>query len=100
MEDLTTIEMNVVYSRQNARHVEDFSIQVSQIAHNKNEDGLDDTHLVGKTSEETREEAQNDADECTTERNHNKGGETRQNVGGFDVFCADTNKGAKHLYKT
>lgn len=77
--------------------MEDFSIQVSQIAHNKNEDGLDDTHMVGKTSDETREEAPNDADKSTTERNHNKGGETRQNVGVFDVFLAHTNVGVKHV---
>lgn len=77
--------------------MKDFSIQVSQVAHDKDEDGLDDTDVVGKASNETRKEAPNDADKCTTERNHNEGGETGQNICIFDIFLAHTHVGVEHV---
>lgn len=77
--------------------MEDFSVQVSQIAHHENEDGLDDANVVGKTGDETREEAPNDANKSTANRHHNKGGETRQNVGVFDVFLAHADVGVEHV---
>lgn len=57
--------------------MEDFSVQVSQIAHDKNENRLDDPNVVGETGNETGEEAPNNADQRATDRNHNERSETR-----------------------
>lgn len=39
--------------RQNTTHMEYFSIQIRQIGHHENEDGFNDTYMIGETGHQT-----------------------------------------------
>ena len=63
--------------RQNAGHVEYFSVEVGQVAHDEDEDGLDDEHVIGEPGDEAGEEAPNDANQRPAQRHHQERGESR-----------------------
>lgn len=77
--------------------MEDFCIQVSQIAHDEDEDWLDNTDVVGEARDETGQKAPDDADQRTAERHHQEGSKTGQNVGVFDIFDAHADVSVKHI---
>lgn len=47
--------MKKVYLRQDAGHVEDLCVQVGEVGHHKNKNGLDHPDLVGEASDKSRE---------------------------------------------
>lgn len=77
--------------------MENFRIEVSQVAHDKNKDGLDDTDMIGEAGNETGQEAPNNAYERTSERDHKEGGKARQNIRVFDIFLAHAHVGVEHV---
>jgi len=56
--------------------VKDFSVEVGQVTHNKDEDRFNDTDVVRKTGYKPREEAPNDADQGTAQGHNGERGET------------------------
>ncbi len=63
-------------SREDAGHVEDFRVQISQVAHDEDENGLDNTNVIGEARDETSKEAPDDADQGATDGHNKEGGET------------------------
>lgn len=60
--------------------MKNFGIEVGQVCHHKDEDRLDDPNLVRETGDETGGEAPNDADDSASNRHHNEGRKTRQDL--------------------
>lgn len=56
-----------MHLRQNAGHMEDFCVEVGQVGHYEYEDGLDDSHLVGVTRDQTRQQPPEDANKGSAE---------------------------------
>ena len=82
---------------QNARHVEYFSIEVGQVAHDENKDGLDDAHVIREPSHKPSQEAPNDADERPTQRHHQKRRESRQDVLVPDILWTQLHVSIEHI---
>lgn len=77
--------------------MENFSIEVSQVAHDKNKDGLDDTDVIGESGNKAGQEAPNNAYQRTSKGHHKEGGKTRQNIRVFDIILAHTHVGVEHV---
>ena len=77
--------------------MEDFRIQVSQVAHDEDEDGLNDADVVGETGDETGEEAPDDADQSAANCDDEEGGKAGQNVRVLDIFHTHADVSVEHV---
>ena len=77
--------------------MEDLGVEVGQVAHDEDEDGLDDAHVVGEARDESGEEAPDDADRRAAQRHHQKVGQPRQHVRGADVLLAHADVRVEHV---
>jgi len=83
--------------RQNAGHVENFSVEVGQVAHDEDEDRFDDEYVVGESGDEPGEETPDDADERSTQRHYQERGEPGQNVRVLNVLLAHFHVSVEHV---
>ena len=68
--------------------MEDLGVEVAEVGHDEDEDGLDDAHLVREAGNQPRGEAPDDADDRAADRHHEEGREARQQIRGQDVTGA------------
>lgn len=77
--------------------MEDFSVEVRQIAHDENEDRLDNSDVVREAGHESSEEAPDDADQSAANCHDEEGSKTGQYVRVFDVFHAHADVLVEHI---
>ena len=79
--------------------MENFSIQIRQVSHGKDEKRFQNSGMVGKSGDKTCDVAPNDANEGTTKSDDKEAGEAFENILVSDVFSANFNVRFKHLIK-
>jgi len=77
--------------------VKDFSVEVSQVTHNKDENWFNDPNLIRKTSYKSRDESPNDADQGTAKSHNGERGKAFQDFGIFDILHSHFAVAFKHF---
>lgn len=77
--------------------MEDLSIEVGQIRHDKDEDGFYNSDLVCVPGDKTCKETPQDANDGATKRHHKEWSKSGQNVCAQDVDGAHLCIGLKHV---
>ena len=77
--------------------MEDLSIEVGQISHDKDEDGFYNSDLVSVPGDKTCKKAPQDANDSATKSHHKEWSKSCQNVCVQDVVGAHLCVGFKHV---
>ena len=85
--------------RHDARQMENFSIQIGQVSHGEDKKRFQNSGMVGKSGDKTRDVAPNDANEGTTKCDDKEACEAFEDILMSDVISANFHVGFKHLIK-
>lgn len=83
--------------REDAGHLECLCADVGHIAHEEDEDWLNDHHSMRKFGNEARQEAPADADGSATQSYRYKGSQTGEGVNSTQTFGSHTDEGIDHV---
>ena len=77
--------------------MEDFGIEIGQVAHDEDENGFDDEDVIGEPRNEARQKAPDDTDQGTAHGRNQKWADSGQNVRVLHVLRAQSDVNVKHL---
>lgn len=77
--------------------MEDFSIQVGQVSHHEDKDGLYDPHLVRESGNKACGKAPNHPYNSAAHSHHQEGAQASKDVGVQDVGGTHLRVGLKHM---
>ena len=79
--------------------MENFGIQIGQVSHGEDKKRFQNSGMVGKSGDKTRDVAPNDANEGTTKSDDKEACEAFEDILMSDVIGANFHVGFKHLIK-